>query len=77
MKTIVLTVIAGTAAAVISGCATPDSVRLQGDKIDRVQQKLDDLSYKLDKLQDVAKTASEAAKNATQKADTAMQLLKK
>jgi outer membrane murein-binding lipoprotein Lpp len=77
MKSILLSVIAGTALAALSGCATPDFVRLQGDKIDRVQQKLDDLSYRLDKLQDVAKTASEAAKNATQKADTAMQLLKK
>ena len=76
MKRILL-IAAGTSAVLISGCATPDYVRLQGDKIDRVQQKLDDLSYRLDKIQEASKAATEAAKNATQKAYTAMQLLKK
>ena len=64
-------------AAALCACATPDNVRLQADKIDRLERQLDDLGEKVEKVAETAKKAQETARNATEKADQAFQLLKR
>lgn len=59
----------------VTACATPDSVKLQGSKIDDLQRKVDKLTVDVDKLSDKVQGALEKSQRANEKLDSTMQML--